>query len=367
MWLNNNMGGNCVSKVNVYVGSYASAEESGVEVFSFDEQTGKLTKSDEYIGLRNPTFLNVDVEKKQLYAVSEMVNADGSKSGEVVRFHIDPQAGTLQLAERIPSTALTTCHVQRDAQSQYLTVTSYHGGMTALISLNEDGSLHEVTDIVQHVGTSVDPERQDRPHPHSSFYSKDGKYLYIQDLGLDKIICYRIDQTNGKFVKQNETLLQPGSGPRHLVFHPSLPYAYVINELNSTVTTFSYDESNGELTTIQTISTLPEDFAGENGCAEITMSSDGKYVYGSNRGHDSIVVYEVNADNGQLAVKQYVSTEGGHPRHFALTPNEQHVLVANRDGNNVVTFKRDANSGLLEYTGVQAFSTKPVCVIPVLI
>lgn len=352
--------------MNVYVGSYANADESGVEVFRFDEQTGQLTKTDEYIGLKNPTFLNVDIERKQLYAAAEMVNEDGSKSGEVVRFVIDPEAGTLQIAERIASTVNTTCHIQANDDHSFLTVTSYHGGMTGLIKLQADGSLHSVTDVTQHVGTSIDPERQDRPHPHSSFYSRDGKYLYIQDLGMDKIVCYTIDQEAGTFTKVNETTLTPGSGPRHLVFHPQKPYAYVINELNSTVTAFSYNESNGELTTLQTISTLPADFNGENGCAEITISADGNYVYGSNRGHDSIVVYEVNTENGELNTVQHISTAGGHPRHFALTPNGEYVLVANRDGNNIVTFKRDAATGLLQNIGVEAFSTKPVCVIPVL-
>ncbi|HIW34205.1 MAG TPA: lactonase family protein [Candidatus Paenibacillus intestinavium] len=356
-----------MSKVNVYVGSYAESNESGVEVFTLDEQTGQLTKTDEYIGLINPTFLNVDIENKQLYASSVLVNADGTKSGEISRFSIDTDAGTLSLVEQKATDTGTTCHVQRDQNDQYLTVTSYGGGMIGLVSLNEDGSLGKVLDVVQHSATTADPDRQDQPqpHPHSSFYSPDGHYLYVQDLGLDAIVCYKVDEANGKFIKLNVTKLAAGAGPRHLTFHPTAPYAYVINELNSTVTAFKYEAEKGQLNEIQTITTLPADFNGESYCAEVIISTDGKFVYGSNRGHDSIVAYEVNEVDGTLTTIQHISTAGGHPRHFALTPSGEYLLVANRDGNNIVSLRRNTSSGLLENIGVEVHSTKPVCVIPV--
>ncbi|MCR8656779.1 lactonase family protein [Paenibacillus endoradicis] len=358
-----------MSKVNVYVGSYAETHESGVEVFTLNEQTGQLTKTDQYVGLKNPTFLNVDVAKKQLYAVSEIVNADGTKSGEISHFSLDTEAGTLSLVEKKATVTGTTCHVARDQQSKYLTVTSYHGGMIGLIALQEDGSLGNVLDVAQHSVTTVDPERQDNPipHPHSSFYSPDGKYLYVQDLGLDGIVGYKVDQANGKLIKVNVTKLADGAGPRHLTFHPNATYAYVINELNSTVTAFKYEASTGTLSEIQTLSTLPPDFTGENGCAEITISADGRFVYGSNRGHDSIVVYEVDANDGTLTTIQHISTAGGHPRNFAITPSGEYLLVANRDGNNIVTFKRNFSNGLLENIGVEVHSSKPVCVVPVIV
>lgn len=361
----NGMEDNILSNVLVFVGSYAESNESGVEVFRFDEQTGRLTKTDEYIGLKNPTFLNVNIVSKQLYAISELVNEDGSKSGEIASFTIDTEQGKLVLAERMPSVKGTTCHIQRDQDNQYLTVTSYHGGMIGLMKLEPSGQLSEIVDIAQHSGTSVDPERQDRPHPHSSFYSPDGQYLFVQDLGLDLIVSYKVDKERGKLVKANEVKLAAGSGPRHIAFHPSSKFAYVINELNSTVTAFTYEASEGLLTEITTISTLPADFNGENGCAEIIVSSDGKYLYGSNRGHDSIVAYAIDEATGKLTVIQHISTAGGHPRHFALTPNGNHMLVANRDGNHIVTFAIDVKTGLLHNTGVETVSSKPVCVIPV--
>lgn len=356
-----------MSKVHVYVGSYAESHESGVEVFALDEQTGQLTKTAEYIGLKNPTFLNVDINNKQLFAVSEIVNADGTKSGEIARFSLDTDAATLSLVEKMATVTGTTCHVQRDQQDKYLTVTSYHGGMIGLIALQEDGSLGKIVDVAQHTATTADPDRQDQPqpHPHSSFYSPDGHYLYVQDLGLDAIVCYKVDQANGKLIQVNVTKLAAGAGPRHLTFHPTSPYAYVINELNSTVTAFTYEAQTGQLSEIQTLSTLPADFNGENGCAEIIISSDGKFVYGSNRGHDSIVVYEVNMLNGTLSTIQHISTAGGHPRHFALTPSGEYLLVANRDGNNIVSLRRNTSSGLLQNIGVEVHSSKPVCVVPV--
>lgn len=346
----------------LFVGSYAEASESGVELFHFDEAAGSLTKQAEYAGLKNPTFLNVNPDTKSVYAIAELVHEDGSKSGAVAHFRYTEQS--LQLVNQLPTVAGTTCHIQRDQSNQYLIVTSYHGGMIGLIKLHEDGSLGETIDVVQHSGSSVDPERQDRPHPHSSFFSPDGRYLYVQDLGLDKLLVYTLDQEQGKLLAAGEVKLPAGAGPRHLAFHPSLPIAYVINELDSTVSVFRYEAATGQLAELQHISTLPEGFNGENGTAEITVSADGRFVYGSNRGHDSIVVFAVD-EQGKLSVLQHISSGGGHPRHFTLTPSNRHLLVANRDNNNIVVFERDAASGKLTATGQEAFSTKPVCLIPV--
>jgi len=346
----------------LFAGSYAEETENGVELFRFDEESGQLTLLAQYSGLKNPTFLNVNAAQNSVYAICELVNEDGSKSGAIAHLRYSEEGFKLEKLQL--SVAGTTCHIQRDEHNNYLIVTSYHGGMIGLIKLNQDGSLGELADVAQHHGTSVDPERQDRPHPHSSFFSPDGKYLYVQDLGLDKLVIYTLDREQSKLVKHGEAQLPAGSGPRHLVFHPSQPFAYVINELNSTVTAFSYDAATGALEEIQQISTLPDGYVGENGTAEVQISADGRFLYGSNRGHDSIVVYAVN-EQGKLTLVQHISSGGGHPRHFTLTPSGRHVLVANRDNNNIVVMKRDAETGQLSATGIEAFSTKPVCLIPV--
>jgi 6-phosphogluconolactonase len=351
----------------VFAGSYSEAEESGVYVYAFDEETGQLTLLNEYAGLKNPTFVQVDAEHNRLYAISETTTEDGRKVGEAAAFAIDGAAGKLALLNRAVTVDSTTCHIQLDASKRFATVTSYHGGMIGLHAITADGLIGEKLDVAQHTGSSVHPERQDRPHPHSSFYSPDGRYLLVQDLGLDKIVTYKVDKEAGKLIVVAEAALHPGAGPRHLTFHPNGSYAYVINEVDSTVTAFAYDAQSGQLSTIQTVSTLPEGFEGDNSCAEITISNDGKYVYGSNRGHDSIVVYAVDEQSGKLTSIQHISVQGGHPRHFALTPSGRYLLAANRDTNNIATFVVDQASGELTFTGNNVSVSKPVCVQPVYI
>lgn len=346
----------------VFAGSYAEAEESGVYVYAFDENIGELRLLDECAGLKNPTFLNVNPDTCKLYAIGEIVSASGAKAGEAVAFDIDPVEGTIKLLNRIETVAAPTCHIQRNASGDRLTVPSYHGGMVGLLSIMRDGRVGHLLDIVQHEGTSVHLERQDRPHPHSTFYSPDGKLLFVQDLGLDRIRAYALD--GDKFKLHSEAATHPGAGPRHLAFHPSGKFAFVINEVNSTITSFAYDAEAGTLTVIHTVSTLPERYEGENICAEIAVSADGAYVYGSNRGDDSIVVYAVDVNTGKLSLVQHISAQGQHPRHFALTPGGNYLIAANRDTNNIVTFQVDKTSGRLDYTGVSVSVPKPVCVQP---
>ncbi len=350
----------------VYIGSYADKEGPGIYVCELNTESGALTVTQSLDGFANPTFLNIDQDKQRVYSIGEMFVQD-KKVGEVSTFAIKQQTGKLELLARVKSVDSTTCHIQRDKSSSRLTVTSYHGGMVGVLPIDQDGQAGIVSDVAQHSGSSVDPERQDRPHPHSSFYSPDEKYLLVQDLGLDQIIVYLVDKDNNALAQHQTLKLHDGAGPRHLVFHPNGKFAYVINELDSTVTTLGWDGQNGRLTVLQTISTLPDNVDAENGCAEIAISACGRFVYGSNRGHDSIVVYEVNADSGQLKLVQHISSGGGHPRHFALTADGKFVLVANRDANNVVTFRRDEHSGKLEQTSEQLELSKPVCVWPVLV
>jgi 6-phosphogluconolactonase len=348
----------------VFVGSYAESENSGVYVYTFDEGTGKLTLVDEVVGLKNPTFLNIDPDLHKLYAISETQSTEGNKIGEVVAFAVDPTSGALELINRKNSVQSTTCHIQRDPGGKFLTVTSYHGGMIGMISIEKDGSLGELLDVKQHEGHSIDPERQDRPHPHSSFFSPDGEVLFVQDLGLDIIQAYSIDSDKQQFINKGSVNLYPGAGPRHLTFHPNGKYAFVINELDSTITSYTYHAERGELIQRETVTTLPIDFKGDNGCAEIAISQDGQFVYGSNRGHDSLVVYAFDEKMGKLTLVEHVSVEGEHPRHFALTPKGDHLIVANKDSNNITTFHVDQETGKLQYTGNSFKVSQPVCVKP---
>ncbi|MWV45378.1 beta-propeller fold lactonase family protein [Paenibacillus sp. HJL G12] len=342
----------------VFVGSYAEESSDGVYVYEFDEQHGDLTRLDQVSGLKNPTFLNVDVPKRRLYAISETVAEDGTKRSDAVSFNILAENGKLAETSRADALNGPSCHIQRSANNRFLTLTSYHKGSVSLVELKEEGTVGGILDIQEHKGQQPDQ----KSHVHSSFYSPDQRFLFVCDLGLDTIFTYRINAEEGKLVLQGEAKVKEGAGPRHLVFHPSGKFAYVINELQSTVTAFRYDAEHGALTEIETVSTLPADAQVENGCAEITISEDGRFLYGSNRGHDSIVVYAVNPETGKLETIQHVSAEGKHPRHFSIVPGGRYVLTVNRDTNNLAVFTRNSESGKLSYTGKSIEISKPVCV-----
>ncbi|MDR9853141.1 lactonase family protein [Paenibacillus sp. VCA1] len=339
----------------VFVGSYAEESADGVYVYAFDETNGELTRLDQVSGLKNPTFLNLEAPRRKLYAISETA-VDGAKQSDAVSYDIDAEEGKLKETSRANALNGPSCHIQRSADNRYLTLTSYHKGSISLVEMKEDGTVGRVLDIRNHEGRK--PEQ--KSHVHSSFYSPDGRFLFVCDLGLDTIFTYRIDQD--KLVPVSEATVKEGAGPRHLTFHPNGKFAYVINELQSTVTAFRYDAEQGSLTEIETVSTLPEGVKVENGCAEIAISADGRFLYGSNRGHDSIVVYAVDAETGKLDAVQHVSAEGKHPRHFSIVPGGRYVLVVNRDTNNLAVFARDADSGKLAFTGKSAQISKPVCV-----
>ncbi|CAH1190910.1 6-phosphogluconolactonase [Paenibacillus auburnensis] len=359
------------SKLLLFTGSYASAAENGVQVYEFNgDAGGTLDLLDSVQGIINPTFVNVDAANHRLYAIGEKANGEGGKEGEVVSFAIDPLTGKLTELNRIPTMPAlgagqtTTCHINRDAESEYMVVCSYHGGLVGLITVDENGQPLQLIDTAVHTGKGSVPG-QEKPHPHSAIFSPDERYLFVSDLGLDLIRSYRINRDRNILEAHGETKVQPGAGPRHFVFHPDGKSAYVINELNSTVTSFLYNSEAGTLQTADTMSTLPQDFPSEkNGCAEIAFSKDGRFLYGSNRGHDSIVVYAVNPDTAALTLVEHVSTRGGHPRHFTVTPDGQYLIAANRDGNNLVVFSLDTATGRLSFTGNTVELSKPVCVKP---
>ena len=349
------------NRLLAFVGSYADAAGNGVYVYEVNEKTGGLKLLDQVSGLQNPTFLNLDADRRILYAIAEKASEQGQRMGAAVAFAINPAEGTLSELNRAVTTDTQTCHIQRDSQSRYLVVTSYSGGKVGLIGLQENGLVGELLDVKQHEGKSVH-ERQDQPHPHSAFFSPDEQFVLIPDLGLDRVRVYRLNRADSRLDFHADAALHPGAGPRHLAFHPNGKFAYVINELDSTISSFRYDAEAGTLSHVQTVSTVPADFEGENWCAEIQVSADGKFVYGSNRGHDSIVVLAANADSGELSVVQHISTEGQHPRHFSLSPDGSLLIAANRDTDNIAVFRVDRETGTLSFTGQTVKASKPVCV-----
>lgn len=351
-----------MTKAAVFIGSYAESSENGLYVCEYDTESGQLQLADQVSGLQNPTFLAVDELRPVIWAIAEETDKDGNRSGWIASYAYDPS--TLKLSgptSKVRSVDASTCHIEQDHSGTCLIVSSYHKGLVGLSPVAEDGRVLAAAQVIQHTGSSILPV-QDRPRAHSAFFDPSNRYVVVSDLGADKLVVYKLDASGFRLDRTSEVATAPGAGPRHLAFHPEKPYAYGINELNSTVSVYRFDASEGVLTELQTISTLPEGFSGANSCADIHLSPDGRFVYGSNRGHDSIVVYAVSESDGTLQLVEHVSTQGGHPRNFGISPDGRFVLVANRDGNNVVTFARDSDSGRLQKTGFQLSLSKPVCV-----
>lgn len=345
----------------VYIGSYAEQEEAGVSVCTFDAQSGQLTLQSQITGLKNPTFLDLDRDGGRLYAIGEQTGDDGVKYGIAAAFRIERDTGALQLINQARTTPASTCHIALDHTRRCLIVSSYHGGMVGLSELLDDGSVGAAIDIKRHEGRSVLPV-QSQARAHSVAIDRHNRYAIACDLGLDKLIIYRLDVSARALTPHDEVRTAPGAGPRHFAFHPSGKFAYVINELNASIIAYAYDEEAGRLRELQTVPTLPADWQGDNACADIHISPDGRFLYGSNRGHDSIVVYRIDPATGRLTYVQHEPTGGAHPRNFALSPDGRFLLAANRDTNNIVTFRRNEADGKLTATGHELQLSKPVCV-----
>ncbi|WP_438448560.1 lactonase family protein [Gorillibacterium sp. sgz5001074] len=345
----------------VFLGSYCESSEPGVYMCAFDPSTGGLRILDQATGLKNPTFLAVDGRKEKLYAIYEETNGSGQRIGGAASFNIDVSEGRLKPLNRSATTDAPTCHIELDRTRRNLIVSSYHAGLLGLNPVEEDGQVGSSSQVIQHHGSSILPV-QDQARAHSAWVDPANRFVIVCDLGLDKLIVYRLDAGQHRLEVHSEASVQPGAGPRHFAFHPSGAFGYVINELNFTITAFAYDAEQGRLTEIHTVSTLPDGYVGENACADIHLSPDGRFLYGSNRGHDSIAVFSVEEGTGRLSLVEHVSTLGGHPRNFSLSPDGRFLLVANRDGDNIVTFRRDSATGKLEHNGVTLTVSKPVCI-----
>jgi 6-phosphogluconolactonase len=316
-------------------------------------------------GTPNPSYLAFDPPGRFLYAVNELKEFEGAATGAVSAFAVEPESGELRFLNRQPSHGTDPCHLTVHQTGRYALVANFMSGSVCVLPVREDGSLGEATDVVQHQGSSVDPVRQAGPHAHAVTLDDSGRYAFVPDLGLDKLMVYTFDAKRGKLAPHDEpwAAVAAGAGPRQLAMHPGGGYAYLINELNSTMTAFRYDRDRGTLREIQTLSTLPEEFKGASTCAEVQLSPSGQFLYGSNRGHDSIVIYAVNQQDGRLTCLGHRSTQGKTPRHFAVSPAGEFLLAANQDTDSVVIFRLDPASGDLMTTGQTVDAPTPVCVV----
>jgi len=350
----------------VYVGAYTEpplGSADGIAVFRFDSETGALHPVQTLPEVVNPSWLTLDGREQILFAVNE------EDEGRVSAFTRDATTGTLrQLNDQLAHGA-AACYVSLDSSGRYVLVANYSGGTIAVLPVAADGRLDAATCVIHHQGSSIRPE-QEGPHPHMIRPSPDGRFVLVTDLGTDQVLVYQLDTSTGQLTPNEQGMAvvseHLGAGPRHFAFAPSGRTVYVINELDSTVTVHDYTPERGELQARQVVSTLPEGVDGPaigNSCAHIAVSPDGRFVYGSNRGHDSIAIWEVADGNGELRPVGHESTRGKTPRNFSLDPTGTWLLVANQESDTIVPFRRDADSGRLTATGPVTQTLSPVAVL----
>ena len=347
--------------LQVYFGTYTSGDNGSKGIYrsKLDTDTGKLSVPVLAAETKNPSFLEIHPNGKFLYAVSESGGA-----GTVSAYSIVTDTGGLKFLNRQPSGGSGPCHVNIDHDGKNVLVANYGSGSASVIPIAADGSLAKPTGFIQHEGSSVNPQRQKGPHAHSINVSPDNRFAFVADLGLDKVMIYKLDVEKGTIAANDPAFakVKPGAGPRHFAFGADGKYAYVINELDGTVTAFAYEPASGALTEIHTITTLPDDFAGRSSCAEVRVHPGGRFLYGSNRGHNSITVYRIDPAKGTLTFVEHERADIKTPRNFNIDPTGKFCLVANQGGNSVIVFRIDQKTGALEPTGHKISIGKPVCI-----
>lgn len=351
----------------VYIGTYTSNSKSeGIYVYKLNLSNGQLSPHKIVKGAVDPSYLAIDKEHRWLYAVNETEEYEGKKSGAVSAYSIDEKTGDLTFLNKQPSLGGAPCFVSVSDNGKFALLANYVGGNIASFSIEKDGELGAAIDLKQHFGSGANKNRQDSPHAHSITLDAKNNYAIACDLGIDKAVIYKFDAKSGKLqTNEAQTFFQTkaGAGPRHFVFHPNQKFAFLINELDSTIISLKYDGEKGVLSEIQTVKTIPTNYAraADNSGADIHVSPDGKFLYGANRGHNSIVSYRINEQNGTLEYVENVSTEGKTPRNFAIEPTGNFLLVANQNSDSIIVFRIDKTTGKIAKTGFTAIVPKPVC------
>jgi 6-phosphogluconolactonase len=340
----------------LYIGTYTKPDRpDGIYLVRMDVRSGELTQIGAVNAGPNPSFLSIHPNGRILFAVNEAEN------GTVSAFTIARETGALTRLNEQSSEGRAPCYVSVDRSGRALFVANYSSGNVALLPVQADGSLSKATSVVQHTGTGPNSARQKAPHAHCSVADPSNRFVLAADLGADRVFVYRLDGNTLRRVDGGDAIMQPGAGPRHIAFHPTLPLVFVANELDSSVTTVRLDTERGTLSPIDTRPTTPEGWTGTNYPADIHIASSGRTMYVSNRGHNSIAVFSVAPSTGALTLDQVISTDGDWPRNFTLDPTEQWLLVANQRSDSVVVFKRDQTTGRLTSTPQRITVPSPVC------
>lgn len=349
----------------VYFGTYTGAKSKGIYVARFDDKSGNLSTPELAVETKSPSFLALHPKGRVLYAVGEATSVGETRQGAVTAFSIEPRTGRLTILNSQPSGGAGPCHLTLDAKRGLLFTANYGSGSVGALPIRADGALDAPVSVAQHAGSSVNPRRQEGPHAHCVNLDPGKKFLLVCDLGLDKVMVYRPGKGATALTPNDPPFatVASGAGPRHLAFQPNGKFVHVLNELNSTITTYSYNRRRGTLQEGQTISTLPAGFSGSTSCAEIEVHPSGKFVYASNRGHDSIAVFAADKRTGLLSPVEHEPTQGKTPRHFTLDPTGHWLLAENQGSDSVVVFRVDAKTGALEATGQTVEVPSPVSAV----
>jgi len=353
--------GNKKDPQHFYVGTYTEGGSEGIYTFSLDPATGKLQDNGLAAKTNNPSFLALTSNGKYLLSVHETKGENGSTMGYIESFSVKDD-NRLTSIGKVSSGGAHPCYVSVN-QNGYVLAANYTGGSVALLRIDDSGKLSDTLDVQQHFGSGPIKARQSTPHVHSAFFEPGSDRIFVADLGIDQVSVYKIDSKNSKLIKPSfpAIILTPGSGPRHLAFHPTVKVVYVVNEIASNISVVTLNK-DGSFTTVETVSALPAGYDKPNTCADIHISRDGRFLYASNRGLNSIAIFSVDPKNGRIVQIGQELTRGDGPRNFTLSPDENYLLVANQNTQDIVAFRRDFNSGKLQFTD-QIKALKPVCLL----
>lgn len=347
----------------VFASAFASGEDGAIHAYRFDADQGTLTLLHRTTDVENPFFMALSPSGEFLYAIHALAFG-GKENEEVAAYRVDGRNGKLQLLNRQSARGTASCYLDVDATGKTVVVANYSTGDVASLPINDDGSLGESVSYFKHEGSSIDPQRQKGPNAHSFVISPDNRFAFAADLGIDKIMSYRLDAATATLTPNDPAFaaLPPGSGPRHQAFHPNGKFLYAINELANTISVFAYNAEKGALTDLQSISTVPNDFDGKSHTADLKITPDGRHLYGTNRGHDSIASYRIG-DDGKLTLLGIQPSLGEGPQNLAILPSGKHLICANMPGNSLVVFAIDAESGALKAVGDPVAMKMPACLM----
>lgn len=352
------------TKELILAGTFDGEGSEGLYVFSFDTKEPDFELLQTISDRPAPSFQAANPKMPVIYSASRAPISENTDHQTIGAYQVDYQTGMLSLINEQSVMGISPAHVSLDPLGSFVYVSNYTSGNVIMLPVRQDGGLEAASDVVQHEGNSINPARQQNAHAHAADPSPDGRFLYVSDLGMDKIMIYEIDRQEKKLVPASIPWFEntPGAGPRHLTFGKDGDYIYSAEELSSTIAVLRVDKHTGALQQVQRVSMLPDDFEGNNTAADIHVSPDGKFLYASNRGHDSIVIFAIDESSGKLTLVGHEPTIGRHPRNFMIDKSGEWVLVANRDSNHIVVFRRDPLTGKLDYTGNELSVPMAVCV-----